>query len=85
MYEAADESQVAALIEELTKGLDEGQFNLARNDSLTRAAMKKSPSNKIMESPSRSKRQDDTASTPRAGVSVQRTPSKIKRQPPPTI
>lgn len=85
VYEAQDESQVAALIEELTKGLDEGHFNLARNDSVARAAMRKSPASRNLQSPVKTKRQDDPASSPRPGAPVQRTPSKIKRQPPPTI
>ena len=42
VYEASDETQVAALIEELTRGLDQGQFNLSRSGTLSNSTFNKS-------------------------------------------
>lgn len=41
VYEASDETQVAALIEELTRGLDQGQFNLSRSGTLSNSTFTK--------------------------------------------
>ena len=71
-----DEHQVAALIEELTRGLDEGQFNLSCSGILSgtteKMQTKRSPPQPLVQ-------------TSPSFTSVLRTPSKVKRQPAPTF